>query len=178
MKSKQKSTKNLKQGPAPTQDNRIKRSKSGGYKSTRTEVERRIKIIENLLLSGLEKDIVHYCAENFNINARQSKRYKARALKNIRNITDRDRENNVARAIHMATVGYNRAMSNVKAANAGPKYLDIFCKIIGAYEPQKIDVNTSIDLVQLAREGHTELPRKKESITSIDTGEDNSPQRT
>ncbi|WP_254056035.1 hypothetical protein [Leptospira mayottensis] len=165
MSSKKRSNKNLKQGPAPSQDKRTKRSKLGGYKATRTEVERRINIIESMLLAGLEKDIVHYCAENFNINARQSKRYKANALKNIRNITDRDRENNVAKAIHMAAVGYNQAMSNVKAANAGPKYLDIyFAKITGVYEPQKINVNTGIDLVQLAREGHIELPRKRETV--------------
>ncbi|EMO53928.1 hypothetical protein [Leptospira noguchii] len=175
MNSRKKSNKNLKQGPAPKGNDKIKRTKSGGYKSTRIEVERRIKIIESMLLAGLEKDIVHYCAENFNINARQSKKYKASALKNIRNITDKDRESNVARAIHMATVGYNRAMSNVKAANAGPRYLDIFCKITGVYEPQKIDVSTGIDLKQLAREGLIELPGKRETVTSNDVGEDSPP---
>ncbi|MDI7218877.1 hypothetical protein QMN07_15355 [Leptospira santarosai] len=177
MKSRQRSNKNLKQGPAPRQEVRTQRSKSGGYKSTRTEIERRINIIERMLLAGLEKDIVRYCADNFGINARQSQKYKKRALKNIRTITDRDRENNIARAIQMATVGYNQAMSNVKAATAGPKYLDIFCKITGVYEPQRFDgkVDTGIDLIQLARDGLIELPGKREAVASDDAGKDGAP---
>ncbi|WP_025182837.1 hypothetical protein [Leptospira kirschneri] len=139
MASKKDKNQNLQKGKVIRNEDRIKRKPGASYKATRVEIYKRLKKIEELILAGNESGIVDYCAERFKINRSQALKYKSTALKQIIKSTERDREHNIAKALQMAQLGYSKTIESEKSANAAAKFLDIFCRLSGAYSSIRID---------------------------------------
>ncbi|WP_052602157.1 hypothetical protein [Leptospira noguchii] len=139
MSPKKDKNQNLRKGRVIRKEDRVKRKAGASYKATKVEIYKRLKKIEELILSGKESEIVDYCAEKFKINRSQALKYKTIALKQIIKSTERDREHNIAKALQMAQLGYSKTVENERSANAAAKFLDIFCRLSGAYASIRLD---------------------------------------
>ena len=106
-------------------------------KSTRVEVDERVNIVFNLILSGItRRGICQYAAKNWDLSERQTDRYIQEANDEFRHIASRDRELTFGKATARLEHLYARAIQNREYRQA----LAVEREIIALYGLHDIEI--------------------------------------
>ena len=116
-------------------------------KASNAEIELRIQTVAEMLIkaTGREK-ILRYCADNWNIQERQSDEYISRALDKIkknREFIDIQQEIDLQKARFEDLYGKNYIIQDYRECR---QVLDSIAKLLGLNEPEKLNISGEVEL--------------------------------
>ena len=136
------------------------------YKSDSSEMEKRVNTVYLMLLQGFQrKQVIQYCADNFNIGERQTDEYLGKAREIIKSNIDCDTSNKKNEVLNQFYDLYqkNYALEDYRECKS---VLLAIASILGVEAPKKTDITSNGETIKTPTAIQVEIIKNEDTSNS------------